>query len=1376
MSMENFNIKRFVNPATGIYTLFFFALLFLGINSSFAQNSKKAAAEYQKSKDALEKQDYSKMAGLMVSAMQTELTYEKPDYTFIGQILEELGSWLISDNTYLAQSSEYYFLASINYARGGDYEKAKSANDKAADLQDSIRKYDVQLPFPEGDVLYDNLYFPVGKILKIKGDTTWFELEAGKNEGVEAEQTGWILTRYDSDSERGNREYGKYFITEIHNTYSIAKAVRSGDGKNLTLLSGDNALVRVPVPVSTYKGLLFELTKLNVIFANDFKKRLFNYCQIRSITKETSEEAIVSVMRRIVYETADYLYNPNDSTDKLNIPLAGGKYQGSNMWEAMLNTRNQDVFDFLDFVKSYPAKYMGRKYRIDETYATWIINFTPLGESTIETLTNDFIYMSQHDSLQEWVDQNMGYINSEGLDYKKLSDTYYNLIGDSAYDVVNRSADQLIGIAKKLKNDSLVVEFLNLKGQNLDYQKKYESSIDTYKEALKAGFQNDNTNWFLGNAYLSNEDYKRALEQYTYLMERYPEWAGGYGMYGWAQLKQGNFPDALKNCEKAFHLDSFNTTYIMNLAHAYLLTDNQNKARDLYMMCLENMNYTSSFTEGIMKDFQFFIDKYWQPNVVRRERDFLQQQWDRHYKFKVEANESFEEGKKLQDKGEYAQAAKAFENSISNELKGESIRYDWLRSYYRWAAYQYYKNKDFDKAVDRYQAGWEVSRTKLSDLSNEISDLENIANVYDWLNNDVQEDMYRKMQYAAQRKMQIQTRSNNLYVISIGSNNYHGNGYRYAETDADLIANTIREKSTQVFDKTDIHVFNSKNSSALELRKAFEHVITDSKPGDCFVLYYSGYSPKNGNGQMIFGIDTLNNQHLIGWIKMMQADKKLILMDAANSSFIKQYAEQKETSEMLFNNENLTFILSDGRVELPNEKSGLFTSYLIKGLSGDAMVTWNSRIKIEGTDAGTSMAQISAKGLEGYMYGKLSRNNMQFELKSYSYGADFPVAYSPIYNEAGKDTIPPMIYISGAVGGEGTRGGKSKSVSAEGNINGQAVDASGIEQILINGKPVDFTQNGKFNLTSDFVKSWTKIVVKAKDKNGLWGTDSFYLNRELSNSAMSKGPNDNAQGTNYALLFATDEYDFWSDLKNPINDAEQIGAILQADYGFNVKIIRNATLNQMKDTLMSYFSKPYGPKDQLFVFFAGHGVHHTFLGGQIVCKDSRPIDEEKTMSSYLSFEWVKNGLNNIYSCQHVLLTMDVCYGGAGFNQKTAPYYGDQSVNAMIANPSQFFRDNLKFKTRLYLTSGDSTYVSDGRGSHSPFAERFIATLNTKGSSKGGILTLADFAGNMRFTEEGRQKVCYGSFGDSNPDGDFIFLYQGTSLKQNASAGAVSSGG
>jgi len=169
--------------------------------------------------------------------------------------------------------------------------------------------------------------------------------------------------------------------------------------------------------------------------------------------------------------------------------------------------------------------------------------------------------------------------------------------------------------------------------------------------------------------------------------------------------------------------------------------------------------------------------------------------------------------------------------------------------------------------------------------------------------------------------------------------------------------------------------------------------------------------------------------------------------------------------------------------------------------------------------------------------------------------------------------------------------------------------------------------------------------------------------------------------TDYALLFATDQYDEWGDLVNPVNDAKTIAKELEESYGYEIDLVENPTQDEVILRLREYAKKSYMPHDQLFIFFAGHGQFDDLLGqGYIVTKDSKKNDNAKT--SYLSHSVLRNVVDNIPS-QHTFLAMDVCFGGT-FDPSIAragsrgedDIYNELSID-------QFIERKLRFKTRKY---------------------------------------------------------------------------------------------
>jgi hypothetical protein len=241
----------------------------------------------------------------------------------------------------------------------------------------------------------------------------------------------------------------------------------------------------------------------------------------------------------------------------------------------------------------------------------------------------------------------------------------------------------------------------------------------------------------------------------------------------------------------------------------------------------------------------------------------------------------------------------------------------------------------------------------------------------------------------------------------------------------------------------------------------------------------------------------------------------------------------------------------------------------------------------------------------------------------------------------------------------------------------------------------------------------------------------------------------------HALIFATDKYDNWKALVNPIYDSRTIAEHLQKTYGFTTEVVENPNQSQVLDKLREYAEKKYGELDQLFIFFAGHGFYdETFKEGFVVTRESLPDDPGR--NSYLRHSVLRSTINN-NPCQHIFLVMDVCFGGT-FDENDG-HRGGMDDDEIYKSPSQseIIMRKLKFKTRKYLTSGGKEYVSDGiEGRHSPFAKQFIEAME-KGMGGDGVLTLSEL---MTYVEVLKTAPQFGKFGNDQLGSDFVFVVRG----------------
>jgi len=317
-------------------------------------------------------------------------------------------------------------------------------------------------------------------------------------------------------------------------------------------------------------------------------------------------------------------------------------------------------------------------------------------------------------------------------------------------------------------------------------------------------------------------------------------------------------------------------------------------------------------------------------------------------------------------------------------------------------------------------------------------------------------------------------------------------------------------------------------------------------------------------------------------------------------------------------------------------------------------------------------------------------------------------------------------------------------------VKGKVESGVVVNRILVNGVKAEVRADGQFEAKIKIPYTKQETIVNVFYEDNTYGSFNFFTNREFGEEAQNEKP-EIRTGSDYALIFATNSYDNTQDLTNPIFDARAIATELANTYHFKVDTVFNPTVNDIYSTLKSYAKKMYNEDDQLFIFFAGHGEYDNFFKeGYVLAKDSKANDEGR--SSYISHSNLRTIINNI-PAEHIFLTMDVCFGGT-FDPLIASRGSDNQYQAV--EKEAFIKRKLKYKTRLYLTSGGKTYVPDGRpGHHSPFARRFLDALRSVGG-EDGILTYKEILSRV---EKTNPEPRYGEFGNNEPGSDFLFIYE-----------------
>jgi tetratricopeptide (TPR) repeat protein len=1245
-------------------------LLIYHPSTIFSQKNDKARDLYYEAKTLLSNDEDESATEKFQKAIDLELKEKEADIEFLGLCYYNSAVGYFSLKEYL-KSLEYLNTALKYYRQDNNNFRIRETIESLSIVYSYVDYENIKLPDCNGEIIKTEVYFVIKEIIKRSNDTVWVRFEGGDNDLLKHESTGQAVSVYNEDvrpdlgkkitgwDDRGNYVLGSAHFSEIGDNSSTCYIVVSNlKDEKYNVYEKDMVVFFCNIPKIDYPSTFRELGSVNIQFNNMDGDAIFIPRQMILNNDEQFEKEIVMYMLDDVVESGKMLKDEYlASNPEWNEPLADGRFKGTGMLDAMINSNEDDIYAFMNFVRSFPGKYLGKDWKINETYATWLINFTPLGE--YDPVLFERLITQEESDFTEFIERNKYYIDDTAL--VRWENQVYNLIDKKEFEQAEDLVKKLLRVAEIIGRADYEAVYQQVWGNVYFNQEEWEKSIPYYDMALEKDDENLNALFYRGYAYSQLENYYLAVKDYKRLTEISPNLAIGYGNQGWYLLLDGKIFDALEVCKKAYELDSFEMSHAVNLGHAYFLTGKPGKAHYYYERNMELLEKPADFWGGAIGDYNIFIEKGWMPEEFKNLKVQYAEKFNKNYKFHLLADSISNVALEFKNNKDYENAAVTMLKAYEYENKSLSPRPYWLYWQSSWIGYFYQQMKDFENSEDYYKQSLDIT-------INQLKDDEKIANVYDlmaWMYKDMGEYSkyysFQEQSDALLKKFEEEQKSRRLYLVSIGNNSLNDISYKYADNDARSITEIFQNNSKN-FDSIVVYEILSMDLNFMTIDKAIKEIIIDSKPDDVFVFYMAGVANTDTNDFNIRLKDNieLSSNTLKTWFASVQARNQLIILDMFAPTFVKDLMSKNETENDIFTSSDLNqnIITPSGhRIEIDSLENGLYTYYLLEAMKGKVPELLNDK-------------QISVNDLNTHLSEQLKKDRNYFSYNYYFSGND--------YNLINYDSN-----FSKAENLVAKRGASITQTSTQRNYN------------------------------------------------------TYYSD----------------DGKDYALLFATDEYDEWGNLVNPINDAETIGKTLEDFYGFEVEIITNASKTEVLSKIREYQKKRFGPNDQLFIFFAGHGSYDSISGeGYIVCKDSKMDDEIKT--SYIPYSYLRENVNNIKTCNHILISLDVCFGGTFDKRVSSAGRGNDQYNQI--SKDEYIKRVKQFKTRLFITSGSKEYVSDGEpGKHSPFAYNILDVLRSS-SLHNGYVT---FNALVRSVERLHTTPRYGDFGDNEPGSEFIFNVQ-----------------
>jgi Caspase domain len=249
--------------------------------------------------------------------------------------------------------------------------------------------------------------------------------------------------------------------------------------------------------------------------------------------------------------------------------------------------------------------------------------------------------------------------------------------------------------------------------------------------------------------------------------------------------------------------------------------------------------------------------------------------------------------------------------------------------------------------------------------------------------------------------------------------------------------------------------------------------------------------------------------------------------------------------------------------------------------------------------------------------------------------------------------------------------------------------------------------------------------------------------REIEMGEKALLTNMHANRKDYALIFATDKYDNWPDLQNPVAAAEMLGKLLVSEYGFETEIIRNPSIRDIQRKLAEYEAKEYGSQDQLFIYFAGNCYFDNLMGmGYLVAANSQKTTKTDT---YFSQAALRKSLNT-FKCPHIFLAVDACCADLADPKAAA-------IAPTEISDQQGLVDKLNLPSRKFLVGANLEYQANNNVA-GQFSELTVALIESLKQSPSARTAKSSSSISSYFK---KMDAYLGGFGNDGKNSEFLFI-------------------
>lgn len=440
--------------------------------------------------------------------------------------------------------------------------------------------------------------FRIEEVLSQEGAKFRVRINAGLNDGLIPGAIAFGISAPLPDSvEERKFELGKGEIVAVEPWSAIAEITIPNEYDTYNHIQvGDMVETRI---FSKFKDetILYKLLSSDVSFKDNYREQMVNPRYIIHYDSKEFLSLQLLLMADQIFETEEF----TREGDIFINPATEGQNIGKSIHDLFLNPDTADILDYLGFVAYFPRKYMGKDYKVNETYATWLLNNSPSTPAVIlDSLLNEDSYRRR---LEIYEFNKTDLTKDFYENWEKRATEYAS---KQEYDKAIKTNNLLMEVAA-LRSDKLIkTRALLSRGKIYKEQNQYEIAIKYFDSAstgflhLKDTLEHIRAIYNMAQEYGDWGRYKLAVEKFDLAITKLNKRIGRKGNYdewelmayilwdkGYNVSQNGDYDGALAAYDKAEKiLDSIGGSK-SDRANVYRNIAYVSKKKGLYEQALE---------------------------------------------------------------------------------------------------------------------------------------------------------------------------------------------------------------------------------------------------------------------------------------------------------------------------------------------------------------------------------------------------------------------------------------------------------------------------------------------------------------------------------------------------------------------------------------------------------------------------------------------------------------------------------------------------------------------------------------------------------------------------------------------------------------------